>query len=291
MVPFIEAIQKAKTIKDLPLGLQATHQAFNELLYQEHDAPLVLDAAMITAIDQARLITEDFVALPAIEDTDYINEVLETMENAIAAFIKDELAPEEFWNYSLNLAHLIHYLSGIVNYFNDNALEFGEKGDDPPVSVRLDADGNIQLYARLQGGEDGLSMESAQQLQAKFEDQIKDPQSTATDLINIAGKLLTGQRFEEAIELLEQIVERFHEEKGECFNTIGACYYYLNQYERAIQYYMDALEEGGNEERVSYNVWESCEALIKALEDRNEKMKWKFFFEEHFPNSDLKLTV
>lgn len=291
MVPFIEAIQKAKTIEDLSLGLQATHQAFNELLYQEHEAPLVLDAATITAIDQARLLTEDFVALPAIEDTDYINEVLETMENAIAAFIKDEIAPEEFWDYCLNLAHLIHYLSGIVNYFNDNALEFGEKGDDPPVSVHLDADGNIQLYGRLEGGEDGLSMEAAQQLQSKFEDQIKDPQSTATDLINIAGKLLTGQRFEEAIELLEQVVERFPKEKGECLNTIGACHYYLQNYEQAIKHYMEALEEGGNQERVAYNVWESCEALIKSVEDRNEKMKWKFFFKEHFPNSDLKLVL
>jgi tetratricopeptide (TPR) repeat protein len=291
MVPFQNAIQAAKNIEQPAQALIATHEAFNELLYQEHDGPLVLDAPMITALDQARVITEKFVALPAIEDTDYINEVLEGMENAIAAFLKDEIGAEDFWDYSVSLAHLIHYLAGIVNYFEDNALAFGSAEEDSSVSVRLDEDGNIQLYGKLKGGENGLSMEAAQKLQEAFEANIKDPQSTATDLINIAGKLLTGQRFEEAIELLEQIVERFPEERGQCLNTIGACHYYLQNYEEAIKYYMEALEEGEQEERVAYNVWESCEALIEQAADRNEQMKWKFYFEEHFPDSDLKFKV
>ncbi len=289
MVPFLEFMKNAAASQHPVEGLQKTNEAFKTLLYDESEEPLSIDAEFIKAVDKARVLTESFVALPEIEDTDYLNEVLENMENAIAAFIQSEITVDEFWNHTVELARLVHYLSAALKYFHENDLSIGQN-PDPSVSIAISADGSIQLYGRL-NEEAGLSMEKAQAIQAEFEKAMGDDNSTATQLINLAGRLLTSQRFEGAIKAFTVVMNRFPEESAQCLNAIGACHFYLQDYEQAIQYYMKALREGESEERVAYNVWESCDALIKHTQDRNERMRWRYYFEEHFPNSGLKLEI
>ena len=291
MRQFIEQMSQAMPLarkNDLEQALVMVNEAFNALLYDESDEPIELDAIMIKCIDDARRITELVVALPEIEDTDYINDTLEDALNAIEAYLQDEIEAEQFWEYVIELAKLVHYLRAVAKYLADNGMNLGTD-PDPSASIALDAEGNISLYGRL--AEDGMSMEKANELQQQFVNSLANENTSATQLINLAGQLLTGQRYEEAIKVYEGVIIRFPNETAQCLNSIGACYYYLGEYETAIEYYMKALEAGEVLERVDYNVWESCDALIKATDNRNEKMKWKYFYEENFPDGEQTIEL
>lgn len=291
MRQFIEEMSLAMPLarkNELAEALVKVNEAFNILLYDESEEPIELDAIMIKCIDDARRVTELVVALPEIEDTDYVNDTLEDALNAIEAYLQDEIEDEQFWEYVIELAKLVHYLRAVAKYLAENGMPLGTN-PNPAASVALDADGNISLYGRL--ANDGMSMEKAAALQQEFVNSLADETTTSSQLINIAGKLFTGQQFEEAIKVYENTIIRFPLETPQCLNSIGACYYYLEEYETAIEYYMKALEAGEAMDRVDYNVWESCDALIKATNNRNEQMKWKFFYEEHFPNGAHKIVL
>src|SRR5690606_12345755 len=107
-------------------------------------------------------------------------------------------------------------------YLSKNGMPLGGT-TNPSASIALDANGNISLYGRL--ADDGMSMEQASALQQEFVNSLADENTTATQLINLAGQLLTGKRFEEAIKVYENTIIRFPVETAQCLNSIGACYY------------------------------------------------------------------
>lgn len=281
------ALQRAEQ-QQLSEAFLQVDAALKVLLYDESDEPITLNGQMIRCVDEARKVTELLVALPEFEDTDYLNQVLEDILNAIEAFLQDQIDAESFWGYVIEFAKLVHYLTAAVNYLESNSVKLGQE-EQPSLSIALGEGGEIQLYGKI-SGEDGLSMEKAQELQEQFHQRIGNENCTATELLNLASQLLTTQQFEAAIEAYQEIIQHYPEEAANCYNATGACYYYLNAFEIAIDFYMKALHAGEQEARVAYNVWESCEALIASLTDRNQQMKWKFFFEEHFPNAQEQIS-
>ncbi len=66
---------------------------------------------------------------------------------------------------------------------------------------------------------------------------------------------------------------------------IGASYFFLKNYEKAIDYYLKAYQKGECKEDTEFNVWEACVGLIKLAQNDGEKKKWKTFFKNKFPNS------
>jgi tetratricopeptide (TPR) repeat protein len=291
MQRFIKNTSEAKVLasnKQLADALKLLDETFRIFIYEESEEPIVLAAEVITAVDIARKLAEKIVSLPEIEETDYIRKTLDEVNDAIANFLQDIIGPDDFWNAMVDLGRLLYFLQGVSDYLREKEQPIGEN-DNPAITIALSEDGSMQLYARL--SDDGLSLEKAAELQEAFSKAMDDKSMNSFQMINLAGRLLTGQQFEEAIRVYENIILRYPEEAAQCLNAIGACKYYLGEYEKAIDFYMKALKAGELKSRVEYNVWESCNSIIEMQTERNEKMKWKFFFEEHFPNSEHEIEV
>lgn len=290
MQQFFNTIAEAGTLAEannIAAALTRLNDAFKTLLYEESDAPIILDAKMIKAVDNARKITEQVADLPEIEQNGYVADTLDATQDAIENYLQDKIDADTFWEEVIDLGRLIYYLDGVANYLGKKGAALGTQ-QNPALTVSLSEDGSMQLYARI--AEDGLSLEEASEMQQAFVQAMSDENIGSAQLINLAGKLLTGQQFEEAIKVYENIVFRFPDETAQCLNAIGACHYYLENYETAIRYYMNALNAGELKERVEYNVWESCQSIIDIAADRKEQMKWKFFFADNFPESKYELS-
>jgi len=270
-------------------ALIQVNESFKILLYDESDEEVILDAAMFKSLVNAFKVTQCIVDLPEIELTEHIQQVLEATQTAIEEYLQDRITVEYFWEQIVGLARLVHYISGVANYLEENDMSLGQS-DNPAVSIVLDKDGAIQMYGLL-SEDGGLNFEQASELQDEFINSLAEEGTTADQLVNLAGRLLTNQKFTEAIKTYEAIMIRFPSETPQCLNAMGACYFYLDEFETAINYYLKAYESGEMRDTIEYNVWESCDALIKQSGEKNEKMKWKFFYEEHFPNTSRSFEI
>ncbi len=291
MQHFYNKISEVKDLaegKSLARALKLLDETFRILIYEEREEPLVLDGKAITAVDIARKITQSILDLPEIEENQFTQETMNTVRMAIEDYLQDRIGPDAFWAAMVELGRLIYFLQGISEYLHKKRHPLG-KSASPALSIALEEDGSMQLYAKI--ADDGLSMEQAFSLQDSFKSALDNENASAYEMINLAGKLLTSQKFEEAIELYEKIILRFPNETPQCLNAIGACQYYLENYETAIDYYIKALEAGELRSRVEYNVWESCQSIIVSSNDKKDKMKWLFFFDEHFPGSSYSLNL
>jgi tetratricopeptide (TPR) repeat protein len=291
MQHFYERIETAKELSKenkLDKALQQLDEAFRILIYEETEEPLLINGKMVIAVDAARKITIQVLDLPEIERNGFIDNTMGFVKKSIEDYLQDKITPDAFWEAMVELGRLMYFLEGVSEYLQKKGLPLGSS-ENPALTVALAEDGSMQLYARI--SEDGISLEEASDMQQSFVEAISDENAGSMQLINLAGKLLTGQQFKEAIKVYETIVFRFPEETAQCLNAIGACYYYLEDYELAIQFYMKALESGELKSRVEYNVWESCQSIIDRLSDRKEQMKWKFFFEDKFPESKHEIVL
>ena len=291
MQHFYERIETAKELSkenQLDKALQQLDEAFRILIYEETEEPLLINGKMVIAVDAARKITIQVLDLPEIERNGFIDNTMDFVKKSIEDYLQDKITPDAFWEAMVELGRLMYFLEGVSEYLQKKGLPLGSS-ENPALTVALAEDGSMQLYARI--SEDGISLEEASDMQQSFVEAISDENAGSMQLINLAGKLLTGQQFKEAIKVYETIVFRFPEETAQCLNAIGACYYYLEDYELAIQFYMKALESGELKSRVEYNVWESCQSIIDRLSVRKEQMKWKFFFEDKFPESKHEIVL
>lgn len=291
MQHFYERIETAKELSkenQLDKALQQLDEAFRILIYEETEEPLLINGKMVIAVDAARKITIQVLDLPEIERNGFIDNTMDFVKKSIEDYLQDKITPDAFWEAMVELGRLMYFLEGVSEYLQKKGLPLGSS-ENPALTVALAEDGSMQLYARI--SEDGISLEEASDMQQSFVEAISDENAGSMQLINLAGKLLTGQQFKEAIKVYETIVFRFPEETAQCLNAIGACYYYLEDYELAIKFYMKALESGELKSRVEYNVWESCQSIIDKLSVRKEQMKWKFFFEDKFPESKHEIVL
>lgn len=291
MQAFINNTSKAKELAAngrLAEALKLLDETFRIFIYEESEEPIVFGTEMITAVDIARKLAEKIVSLPEIEETDFIRKTLDEVNDAIANYLQDIIGPDSFWNAMVDLTRLLYFLEAASTYLEAKG-QILSSSNNPAISIALEDDGSMQLYARL--SDDGLSLEKAAELQEVFSKAMDDKNLSAVEMINLAGKLLTGQQFTEAIRVYEDIILRYPQETAQCLNAIGACLYYLADYEKAIDFYINALKAGELKSRVEYNVWETCQSIIDGMEHRNEKMKWKFFFEENFPESTYNIEI
>ena len=107
--------------------------------------------------------------------------------------------------------------------------------------------------------ESGISIEEAKALQKEILSTI-DSNSNVSQKINAAAKLLTHQLFQESIEAYSKIILLHPEKKGVCYSQIGACYFFLKEYDKAIEQYKLALKHGADESMMNDNIKEAEEA-------------------------------
>jgi tetratricopeptide (TPR) repeat protein len=83
--------------------------------------------------------------------------------------------------------------------------------------------------------------------------------------INFAARLMDNEQYNEAIAYFSAIAIQYPHEQGLCECQIGAAYYFLGDYEQAIEYYLAAREHG--EDMMDDNIWEACETIFQKTDN------------------------
>ena len=77
-----------------------------------------------------------------------------------------------------------------------------------------------------------------------------------------ATKLLTGKRYKECIEAYRRVGADVPERWGDCLANMGAAYFFLSDFEKAIACYTQAIKHGVDEEMMKDNIAEAKEAQM-----------------------------
>lgn len=88
-------------------------------------------------------------------------------------------------------------------------------------------------------------------------------QNDETLAINEAAGLLLDKNFEGSKQAYESIMIKYPNSKGKCLEQIGVAEFYLGNYEKALEYYIEAKNNGEDNFMTEDNIWEVCEILYK----------------------------
>ncbi len=74
---------------------------------------------------------------------------------------------------------------------------------------------------------------------------------------------MTSKKFQESLDLYKKLSENYPSNKGLYESQVGAAYYFLGEYEKAVEYYISAMNNGGSKSMMDDNIWEAAEAFSK----------------------------
>ncbi len=129
-------------------------------------------------------------------------------------------------------------------------------------------------------GKKKLSLEDADKRNDKFIKKNPTPANQENEDMRNASKALTSGRFDDAIQLYTVMSEKYTEKKGLYLSQVGASYFFLGNYDKAIELYMDGKDAGADEGMMDDNVWEACLEIHKQ-ENNNEPIER---YLKYFPN-------
>ena len=135
-----------------------------------------------------------------------------------------------------------------------------EAARDTRVEVRRSGD-TAAVWASVNdgGSPEALSHEEAESLSEQVESTLA--QGDVEKKMSAAVKLLTARRYRECIEAYRRVGADHPERWGDCLANMGAAYFFLGQYEKAIACYTQAIKHGVDEEMMRDNIEEAREAL------------------------------
>lgn len=106
----------------------------------------------------------------------------------------------------------------------------------------------------------GVSFEEARKVQDEVQAVLKTDDVSAK--INAAARLMTGKQFKECIEAYQAIAAQHPDQQATCEAQIGAAYFFLGQYQKAIEYYEAAKAHGEDAGMMDDNIREAKDALL-----------------------------
>jgi len=118
-----------------------------------------------------------------------------------------------------------------------------------------------------------MTFEEANQLREKF--LASANQDSESQAFNQASGLMLQKAFKESIVAYQVLAEKYPERKATCESQIGAGYYFLNDYDQAIEYYVAARDHGEDTSMMDDNIWEACETAYKKKNDIAYIQKYK----------------
>lgn len=131
--------------------------------------------------------------------------------------------------------------------------------DDDSITVSVFVKGNNSPTIK---GE-SLSNEEIIALRNKFLTEFQGNMSNEDEAINFAARLMENEQYTVAIAYFSAIAIQYPHEQGLCESQIGAAYYFLGDYDRAIEYYLQACTSGMNPYMMEDNIWEACETIFQ----------------------------
>jgi len=123
-----------------------------------------------------------------------------------------------------------------------------------------------------------LSMEEMARIQDSLSDKMDA--EVYNNKFNQACRLVPKGNYAEALAIFEDVKAHTEviETKGTCDNQIGVCYFFLEDYEKAIAYYTSSIDNGFEKGMADDNIWEAYEILYNKTKDKSyiEKYKQQF---------------
>ena len=250
----------------------------NDNLWAE-DGQLQATTASLT--DAVEILTR-FTKLPEIEAQDFVYAVLQQMTEAIAP--ANITNTEAVTQAIVNTRYLVHALHQGLGLLKEQEKPIGTN-QNPHIKLGFflkDGKINVHLYGKISSSPAGLSPQEAQALQDSFLEVMEEGGDYA-QMMNTAARLSNQGQYEASNELLAKIIEQYPAEQASSLNLIGANWFFLEDYEKAIDYYVKALEAGESKEMIDFNVWEACRELYKGAETPEEALRWKNYYQRLFP--------
>lgn len=107
------------------------------------------------------------------------------------------------------------------------------------------------------------------------------PKNDEDALMREASSAMTSGNFDKSIQLYQKLADTYSEKKGLYLSQVGAAYYFLKDYTKAIEYYLKAKENGADSAMIDDNIWEACETIYEM--DKTDKTAIEKYV-EYYPN-------
>lgn len=128
-----------------------------------------------------------------------------------------------------------------------------------------------------------LSMEEMEKIQDSLSDKMSPEDYNNT--FNQACRLVPKGKYADALTMFEHVKNNATDKntKGTCDNQIGVCYFFLGDYEKAIEYYVSSFHNGFDKAMADDNIWEACEKLMKK---EGDNQKWAKYYISILPEGN-----
>lgn len=113
----------------------------------------------------------------------------------------------------------------------------------------------------LFGKKKKMTLDEANEVNKDFVKKNPEAKDNENALMRQASSFLTSGRFEEAAKGYTELANAYPEKKGLYLSQVGAAYYFLKQYDKAIANYVESRNNGMDEDMIDDNIWEACEAI------------------------------
>lgn len=127
-------------------------------------------------------------------------------------------------------------------------------------------------------GKKKITLEEANEENKEFISKNTEPKNDEDSLMRQASSALTNGEFEKSIELYKNLASDYPEKKGVYLSQVGVAFYFLNDFNKAIEYYLNAKENGADSDMMDDNTWEACEAIYKNESDKTALEKYLNYF-------------
>ncbi len=119
-----------------------------------------------------------------------------------------------------------------------------------------------------------VSLQEADKMNQEFIANNPQAKDSEDALMRQASSAMTSGNFSNALALYTQMANEFPAKKGLYLSQVGAAHYFLEDYEAAIEAYVDARNNGMDESMIDDNIWEACETIYKKTDDKAALQKY-----------------
>ena len=95
-----------------------------------------------------------------------------------------------------------------------------------------------------------------------------------------ASNAMSNGEFEQSVELYLELACKYPLRKGLYLSRVGAAYYFLTEFDKAIAYYLEAKQQGMDEVLMDANVWKACSTQYNNTHDIMDIKKYLEYFPE-----------
>lgn len=130
-----------------------------------------------------------------------------------------------------------------------------------------------------------LSMQEMGKIQDALGDRMDA--EVYNNTFNQACRLVPKGKYAEALAMFQEVRSKTNDQdqKGTCDNQIGVCYFFMNDFEKAIEAYASSFQHGFDRAMADDNIWEACEKLMERDHDR---VKWARHYLAILPDGNYK---